>query len=124
MAIVRRCTITRSPVFSPTVEFDVGRFVASREPVIKKMQAALDIQVIKDSNFFCPADQGTLQESALTESDVGNGLVVWGTSYGKKQYYTMPNKSADINPNARMKWFEEAKLRFIKVWLDMIQRYI
>lgn len=103
------------------VEFDVGAAVARRAPLIHSAQVALDEQVIKDSNVFCPQAEGTLQASALTASKIGEGEVLWATPYARAQYYGLPNKSHDKNPNARMKWFEEAKARFLEVWRSIAQ---
>jgi hypothetical protein len=79
-------------------------------------QTALDVQVVKDSNYFCPVDEGTLQRSALTASRFGSGEVQWDIPYAHAQYWGLPNKSKDINPNARMKWFEEANTLYAKDW--------
>lgn len=103
------------------IDFDPSRALAVRLALIGKAQAALDIQVIKDSNFFCPHDQGTLQASALTASNIGQGSLMWATPYARRQYYEAPNKSHDMNPNARMKWFEEAKAIHLADWLGVAE---
>lgn len=103
------------------VEMDVNAAVARRAPLIKRAQAALDTQVIKDSNYYCPEQEGTLQSSALTASKIGEGKVSYATPYARNQYYNLPNKSHDKNPNARMKWFEEAKARHLEDWRRIAQ---
>lgn len=102
---------------SVKIDFDPKRAAAVRISKIGAAQAALDTQVIKDSNYYCPFDEGTLQSSALTASEIGRGRVLWATPYARRQYYELPNKSHDKNPNARMKWFEEAKARNKAAWL-------
>jgi len=78
-------------------------------------QRALDVQVIKDSNYYCPEADGTLKRSAL-KSQPGSGVVKWDEKYAARQYYELPNKSKDANPNARMEWFEEAKATKKESW--------
>jgi len=87
---------------------------------LNRVQAALDGQVLKDSNYFCPQDQDLLIDSSIIASEpLGQGILIWDTAYAKKQYYELPNKSKDKNPNARMKWFEVAKAQNLKKWIDI-----
>jgi len=109
-------------LLNPTVEFDTAKALRLRRAALGRAQAALDIQVVKDSNYFCPMAEGTLQGSALTASEIGKGRVLWATPYARAQYYGLPNKSKDKNPNARMKWFEEAKARNREAWLLLAQK--
>lgn len=106
---------------SVTVEFDIKSAVDRRAPLLRKAQVQLDLQVIKDSNVFCPEAEGTLKSSALIASRIGEGLVVWDTPYARKQYYQCPKKSKDKNPNARMRWFEHAKARMVRTWRRIAQ---
>lgn len=103
-----------------TITFDVAAALAKRRSLITKAQVALDEQVIKDSNVFCPQAEGTLQKSAILNSQIGKGLVIWGTAYAHRLYHHPKyNFSKDKNPNARGKWFEEAKARHVKDWLEL-----
>ena len=88
----------------------------------RRAQFRLDQQVAKDSNYFCPQDVGSLQKSVLPSVQSGDGLLEWNEPYAKAQYYGLPNKSKDKNPNARMKWFEHAKTLWKKKWLEVAQR--
>ncbi len=102
-----------------TVTFDVNAVLARKEAAIGRAQAALDVQVIKDANAFCPEDVGTLRDSALLNSRIGSGVVKWVMPYASRLYYNPQyNFSKDKNPNARGKWFEEAKARFKAEWLE------
>ena len=85
---------------------------------VKKSQVALDAQVVKDSNYYCPVMDGTLRRSA-TRSQYGSGVVKWDTVYAARQYYEDDNKSKDQNPNARAGWFEEAKATKKKKWEEL-----
>ena len=82
-----------------------------------KAQAALDAQVMKDSNYFVPIDTHVLETSVITGSVIGSSVLEWDTPYARKQYYEYPNKSKDENPNAVMKWFEAAKAKYKDVWI-------
>jgi hypothetical protein len=104
-----------------TVEFNVPKALAIRREKIKSAQAILDTQVLKDSNYFCPQREGDLIKSSITQSRIGDGLLIWATPYAHAQYYGLPKKSLDVNPNARMKWFEEAKVRHLDDWLNIVK---
>lgn len=86
-----------------------------------KVQAALDQRILADSNYYAPEDEGFLKQSGITFSKIGEGKLEWNTPYAVKQYYSLPNKSKDKNPNARMKWFEVAKKSNKDKWLKLAQ---
>ena len=88
----------------------------------RRAQFRLDQQVAKDSNYFCPRDVGSLQTSVLPSAAEGKGVLEWNEVYAKAQYYGLPNKSLDQNPNASMKWFERAKAVWKRKWVTVAQR--
>lgn len=99
------------------VKFDINAVRAKIDRHLSaEVQSKLDLQVLKDSNFYCPQDVGTLQDSGILYSVIGSGVLEWRTPYARAQYYEMPNKATDKNPNARMKWFEAAKAAKKKDW--------
>lgn len=100
---------------SAKLEFNTKAFLNKYKITERMRQDALDIQVLKDSNFFIPKDEGTLEASGVIASQ--GGRLEWNAPYARKQYYEFPNKSKDTNPNARMRWFEEAKAAWLHVWL-------
>ena len=100
-----------------SIDIDVKKIENKINTNISRVQSVLDLQAAKDSNYFCPEDVGTLQDSVLLGSDFGSGKLIWNTEYAREQYYSRPNKSLDKNPNARMKWFEEAKSIKLKEWV-------
>lgn len=69
---------------------------------------AMSEQALKDSNFYCKEDQGTLIDSSHIFSHPEDGELAWVTPYAKKQYY-LEGASKDTNPNAQMMWFHKAK---------------
>jgi len=106
-----------------------GKFTWNRQGVktqiaskTRRSQVLLDQQVAKDSNYYCPEDVGSLQKSVLPSAATGAGLLVWNEKYARRQYYELPGKSLDRNPNARMKWFEHAKTAFKSRWIRLVQR--
>jgi len=80
---------------------------------VQRVQGILDLQVLKDSNYFCPHLEGDLIDKSSVESP---GVLIWDSGYAKRQYYDFPNKTKDKNPNASMKWFEKAKAEKIETW--------
>jgi hypothetical protein len=102
-----------------SVDLDVSKINQKINTNVERTQKILDLQVAKDSNYYCPEDVGILQDSVLLGSDFGSGELIWNIEYAKEQYYGKPNKSTDKNPNARMKWFEEAKATKLKEWIGI-----
>lgn len=102
------------------VDFDPNAVSAKVQANVKQCQKMLDTQVLKDSNYYCPLDTSMLQKSAITNTVIGSGKVVWNTPYAREQYYGHPNKSHQKNPNAAMKWFEVAKSKNIKNWEQLV----
>lgn len=87
---------------------------------IEKAQVALDVQVLKDSNYYCPDREGTLMRSGVVST--GGGEIKWETPYARKQYHEFENKSKDKNPNASTKWFERARAVKSKIWEAIVNR--
>ena len=98
------------------IEFDENETEKRIKERVYQVQPRFDNLVMRDSNFYCPHDTGTLQKSVITSSRLGSGLLTWNTPYAKAQYYGYPNKSKHHNPNATGKWFETAKANKIKEW--------
>lgn len=89
----------------------------------KTAQAKMEAQIIKDSNYYCPLKTGTLQKSAIINTVIGSGLIVWKAPYARAQYYGVNfDRSQDPNPNACAKWFATAKAKKLKQWLELFRR--
>ena len=54
------------------------------EKECKGVQAQLDAVILADSNYFCPLKTGTLQKSAIINSRLGSGELVWKTPYARR----------------------------------------
>lgn len=110
--------------FTVKGNFDTQAAKARISAAIHKAQMKLDQQVITDSNFYCPkraAQGGTLQNSAIINTVIGSGLVVWRTPYARAQYYGVNfDHSKGANPNACAKWFEAAKAQKMKQWRKLV----
>ncbi len=102
------------------VDFDKTKLKAKIASNVGRAQMALSVQVLKDSNYYCPDAEGTLMRSGRVE-DSGTA-VSWDTPYARSQYHGFPNKRKDKNPNAMMKWFEAAKAVKLKVWEALVNR--
>lgn len=97
-----------------TVDINVSAILRKVEDRIGQVQLVLDNRIAADSNYFCPFDTGALQGSVFPIQ--GDGTLEWNETYAKRQYYGLPNKAKDSNPNASPQWFEHAKARNLKDW--------
>ena len=87
--------------------------------------AALCQQSLKDSNFYCPLDQGTLQSSALISSDVHMVFITLNTPYATRLYYCINfNFDKASNPNAQAMWFHKAKDVHIDEWVTVYKNVL
>lgn len=110
--------------FTVKGNFDTQAAKSRISAAIHKAQMKLDQQVIMDSNYYCPlraAQGGTLQKSAIINTVLGSGLVIWRTPYARRQYYGVNfDHSKSANPNACAKWFEAAKARKMEQWRKIV----
>ena len=128
-----------------TIDFNVAKIATKLKAHISTLQPILDMQVLKDSNYYAPMDTGNLQASAITGTyfehptkaltipilqsgqmsvTAGKGKVVWNTPYAKKMYYGVGyNFSKDSNPNAQAKWFEKAKATKMGNWRKILNAH-
>lgn len=86
-----------------------------------RAQAVLTEQVVKDSNYYCRQDQGTLIASSQTASDFARGLAVWDTPYAKRVFYT-GNPSKAVNQHAELMWVEKARSEHVRDWQAIAQK--
>ena len=91
---------------------------------IQREQKYFDELVLQDSNYFCPIKTGTLQKSAIINSRLGSGELVWKTPYARRQYYEYSKPPYQPNPNACGKWFEAAKARWLEKWVRFVNERI
>lgn len=88
-----------------------------------KKQYVLDNQILKDSNYYIPMDEGELMRSGIRTSILGSGRIQWVTPYARRLYYNPQyNFATDRNPNARGLWFEEAKRQRLEDWKKALKR--
>lgn len=105
------------------VRINMGDIAEKVKQGIGEGQMVLDQQVLKDSNYYIPKDQGYLEQSAILNSKIGEGEIIWRTPYARRLYYNPQyNFSTDRNPNARGLWFEEAKAAKRKEWIDLAEK--
>lgn len=110
-----------SVTFTVTANFDEAAKNAKLTAAIHKAQMKLDQQVITDSNYYVPLKTSTLQKSAIINTVLGSGEVVWRTDYARRQYYGVNfDHSKQSNPNACARWFEAAKARKMEQWRKLV----
>lgn len=102
------------------IDFDPDN-VRQRIDVDKsRAQKILDARILQDSNFYCPMKNGILQKSGIAHTVIGSGRIIWQTPYARRQYYGESfDHSEGRNINARAKWFEAAKAKNLKLWVDI-----
>ena len=110
--------------FNVKTALNSAEIKADLEATTRQVQAPLDALILQDSNFFCPIKTGTLQKSAIINSRLGSGELVWKTPYARRQYYEYSNPPYQPNPNACGKWFEAAKARWLEKWVRFVNERI
>lgn len=105
-----------------TVEIDEAKIRREFGASLKRAQAILDTQVLKDTDPYVPMVTGTLRNSGITGSDIGSGTLRWAAPYAAKQYYTSPNKTTAEHPKATMFWFEAAKAAMKDAWIRVAKK--
>ena len=110
--------------FNVKTALNSAEIKADLEATTRQVQAPLDALILQDSNFFCPIKTGTLQKSAIINSRIGSGELVWRTPYARRQYYEYSKPPYQPNPNACGKWFEAAKARWFEKWVRFVNERI
>lgn len=110
--------------FNVKTALNSAEIKADLEATTRQVQAPLDALILQDSNFFCPIKTGTLQKSAIINSRIGSGELVWRTPYARRQYYEYSKPPYQPNPNACGKWFEAAKARWFDKWVRFVNERI
>lgn len=100
------------------IDFNVDDVMMRSGAACDEARFDLANQVLKDSNFYCKRDSGTMIESALTDSLPEQGIVQWVTPYASYQY-EYPYASTSQNPHARSEWFDAAKSFHLNEWIDV-----
>lgn len=110
--------------FNVKTALNSAEIKADLEATTRQVQAPLDALILQDSNYFCPIKTGTLQKSAIINSRIGSGELVWRTPYARRQYYEYSKPPYQPNPNACGKWFEAAKARWLEKWVRFVNERI
>ena len=85
--------------------------------------AALDSQVIKDTNPFVPFRTGTLASSPLRSSRVG--LIRYSTPYATRVYYGEGFNFRKVHhPQATHHWLEKSKAIWLPRWIRIVVRVL
>jgi len=109
--------------FKVKVEFDKSavaeKIILARDVGI----VALGTQALKDANFYCRHDSGTLIKSSQTASRPEKGELVWHTPYARRVYYAgVPSK--DRNANAELMWAHKAYAEHHNDYEEILERAI
>jgi hypothetical protein len=105
--------------FQTIFNFNESKLKQKQKMSREQAQFALDQQVLKDSNFYIPKQEGYLEKSGILHSRIGQGHIEWKTPYARRLYYNPQyNFSKDVNPLAQGMWFEMAKSTHGKEWAE------
>ena len=107
----------KSVINETQIKNDIGQ-------ALRQTQAPLDSLILADSNYFCPLKTGKLQQSAIINSRIGSGELIWRTPYARRQYYDYHKPPYQPNPNACGKWVEAAKARWFNKWVRFVNERI
>lgn len=80
---------------------------------------AISQGVVRDSAPFVPRLEGSLRQTAETESDYVSGKVIYGNRsvpYAAAHYYA-PGNWNYTTPGTGPRWFEKAQAKHMKQWL-------
>lgn len=113
---------SRSGKGGVTVDVDWGKLEGELLDGVKRGQAALDMQVLKDCDPYIPADSMNLRNSGVRATKPGDGKVIWDAVYAWIQYNALPSKAHDVHPQAVLRWFEAAKAVQKEAWLRVARR--
>ena len=110
-------------MFKVKVNLNESGLRRKAESSTSKAQYILDSQVLKDSNLYVPMDTSTLRDSSIMHSRLGSGSLKWDTPYARRLYYGTTYKfSKDKNKSASSLWFEKAKAKSKKDWIDIASK--
>ena len=97
-----------------------GKGVGGRLPGRRGIaHAALDSQIIKDTDPFVPFRTGMLASSPLRSSQPG--IIHYNTPYARSCYYGVGwNFRKAFHPQATWRWLEKSKPIWIKRWTRIV----
>jgi hypothetical protein len=97
-----------------------GRNVKNRESVA---HAALDSQVMKDTDPYVPFRTGMLAGSPMRTSKVG--LIRYSTPYARKCYYGDSfNFRKVFHPQAASRWLEKSRAVWMRQWTRIVNHIL
>lgn len=100
---------------------DLAKALAKAGKMERQVRAMVTIAAREDTKPYVPYKQGPLRDSANTESQPEDGLLVYGSSsvpYAAAQYYGLPGKRT---PGTTMQWFEHSKSANLSKWIRIAQ---
>ena len=99
----------------------IGR-VESMKPVILQ---AVGEQALTDAQNYVLYRDGNLYASGETCSRPEQGHLEWRTPYAHRRYFeSVRHITKSRNPNARIRWAEEAKRDHLQDWIEAGQKVI
>ena len=111
------------------LEFD-ARFTWNRDSPARKLpgrlgaaHAALDSQIMKDTDPYVPFRTGATASSPMRGSSVG--VIRYTTPYASRIYYGVGfNFRKTFHPQATHHWLEKSKAIWMKAWTRIVVRLL
>lgn len=103
------------------LELDAGAILRKADRGWRRNLPMIADQILADCNRYVRVDQGQLEQSSYTASELDKGRLVWNTPYARRVFYTgSPSKA--VNPNASLRWCEKAKSKHAGEWALMVKK--
>ena len=90
----------------------------------KQILPELTQDILNDANQYVKWDTGAMHDTSEIHALPEKGVIIWQTSYAKRQYWDIKTAYTDMNPKATWRWFEVAKEAHMDRWEEQAQRLI
>ena len=104
------------------IRIDQNAVVARVMGQWNKALPILTEEILNDCNEYTKVDGGELKQSSYRHTKFEEGVMIWQTSYARRQYWEIRTAYKDENPNATWKWVHVAKKKFTAKWIRQAAR--
>jgi hypothetical protein len=107
--------------FNASFNWNRGGAMSEFQNRARVAHAALDSQIIKDTDPYVPFRTGMLASSPIRSSEIG--LIRYNTPYARKCYYGVHiNFRKVFHPKATHHWLEKSKPIWFRQWVRIVTR--
>lgn len=123
---------------STNIDFNVSAVTSRIEGKINQAQKWLDNEALNSTAPYIPRQTGSLEQSGISGTKIGSGLLVYNSPYARYQYYgkvmvgrapkTVTSKNLKYYHGSHAKagrlWFEVSKSANKKNWIKGVKQII